>query len=433
MSLNQDAEHLQITTGTKLDGDEKLAKLALNYPFLRQLDVIFPANQALEDVLESLPKPRYFRQKVSLEQMVQGVMDLGDNDSSKRISVLVSSESSGSSTNSLSQDDDVWCIDPRGVLTLSVCKNTYETLGLVGKRVAFGKGKSKQGDGRHVIPIPLLHTTKNAESQKIRARRDVSIKRWDMQRAQMNNGSLSSVMDSPTWNVLFSSGTNESAQILSDKIKESSSSSTSDSESKPKVEDTVLRKKFLADVHIPVVQLSSYPSRQSQSKNSEEYEDLLEDWEHDMEALFEWIGLAGFGSQRLKANDCTDSYVSSYEVPSRSVIGTVTHLQWTGFLESSFVQSVIDTLTRNISSSSNTSQFASITGHTCSWSPISYIPPNLQEVPPDNMRSPMRDPTMEVEDTWCLVMTCREQDATSNLSKCQWALARNSGRHDSWE
>jgi len=49
----------------------------------------------------------------------------------------------------LLEDDDVWCIDPRGVLTLSVCKNTYETLGLVGKRVTFGKGKGKQGDGRH--------------------------------------------------------------------------------------------------------------------------------------------------------------------------------------------------------------------------------------------------------------------------------------------
>lgn len=29
-------------------------------------------------------------------------------------------------------DTDVWCIDPRGVLTLSVCKPTYERLGLVG-------------------------------------------------------------------------------------------------------------------------------------------------------------------------------------------------------------------------------------------------------------------------------------------------------------
>ena len=30
-------------------------------------------------------------------------------------------------------DDDVWCLDTRGLLTLAVCKTTYERLGLVGK------------------------------------------------------------------------------------------------------------------------------------------------------------------------------------------------------------------------------------------------------------------------------------------------------------
>ncbi len=34
-------------------------------------------------------------------------------------------------------DDDVWSIDPRGVLTLCLCKETYETLGLVGKKLPF--------------------------------------------------------------------------------------------------------------------------------------------------------------------------------------------------------------------------------------------------------------------------------------------------------
>lgn len=34
-------------------------------------------------------------------------------------------------------DDDVWCIDPRGVLTLCLCKETYEILGLVGKKLPF--------------------------------------------------------------------------------------------------------------------------------------------------------------------------------------------------------------------------------------------------------------------------------------------------------
>jgi ribonuclease P/MRP protein subunit RPP40 len=41
-------------------------------------------------------------------------------------------------------EDDIWCIDPRGHLTLSVSKETYERLGLVGKKLPF-----KIHDDRH--------------------------------------------------------------------------------------------------------------------------------------------------------------------------------------------------------------------------------------------------------------------------------------------
>lgn len=34
-------------------------------------------------------------------------------------------------------NDDVWCIDSRGVLTLAVCKETYETLGIVGDKLPW--------------------------------------------------------------------------------------------------------------------------------------------------------------------------------------------------------------------------------------------------------------------------------------------------------
>jgi len=149
---------------------------------------------------------------------------------------------------------------------------------------------------------------------------------------------------------------------------------------------------------------------------------------------------------RLKANDRTDPYISSYETPSPSVVGDVTHLKWTGFLEHSFVQGVIDVLmsvsvflthfislicpafSQNLSDSPGANQFVSISGHTCGWSPISYVPPNLQDVSSSNLRSPMRDPTMEAEDTWCLIMT-GDRDSSS----CRWVLARNGSGHYSWE
>ena len=41
-------------------------------------------------------------------------------------------------------EDDIWCIDPRGHLTLSVSKDTYERLGLVGRKLPF-----KIHDDRH--------------------------------------------------------------------------------------------------------------------------------------------------------------------------------------------------------------------------------------------------------------------------------------------
>ena len=34
-------------------------------------------------------------------------------------------------------EDDLWSVDQRGVLTIAVCKETYERLGLVGKALSF--------------------------------------------------------------------------------------------------------------------------------------------------------------------------------------------------------------------------------------------------------------------------------------------------------
>lgn len=46
---------------------------------------------------------------------------------------------------STNDDDDVWCIDPRGVLTLSVATETYEQLGLLGEPLPFKNHKDQHG------------------------------------------------------------------------------------------------------------------------------------------------------------------------------------------------------------------------------------------------------------------------------------------------
>ena len=64
------------------------------------------------------------------------------------------------------RNDDVWCIDTRGVLTVCVCKETYEKLGLVGQKMPF-KNRSGERYGMYDIlmfvccsftsfPLPLF-------------------------------------------------------------------------------------------------------------------------------------------------------------------------------------------------------------------------------------------------------------------------------------
>lgn len=51
--------------------------------------------------------------------------------------------------------EDVWCIDSRGLLTLSVCKETYEKLGLLGKRLPFKNHADQYGlSFRWLMPDP---------------------------------------------------------------------------------------------------------------------------------------------------------------------------------------------------------------------------------------------------------------------------------------
>jgi ribonuclease P/MRP protein subunit RPP40 len=36
-----------------------------------------------------------------------------------------------------SHSDDVWCLDPRGLLTLHLAEESYQTLGITGKKLPF--------------------------------------------------------------------------------------------------------------------------------------------------------------------------------------------------------------------------------------------------------------------------------------------------------
>ena len=59
---------------------------------------------------------------------------------------------------SVKHDDNAWCVDPRGHLTLSVAKEAYERLGLVGQKLPF-----KGHDGHHSQCPPATTIVFNAD------------------------------------------------------------------------------------------------------------------------------------------------------------------------------------------------------------------------------------------------------------------------------
>lgn len=108
-----------------------------------------------------------------------------------------------------------------------------------------------------------------------------------------------------------------------------------------------------ANVHIPAPALSDRPEKAD--------EDVLEDWNARMSELFEWAGMAAFGSPRyvsllslpaicqrrgtvrLRAYDAPDPFVALYTPPHPSTPGALTHIRWTGLLSPTFVQRIADT------------------------------------------------------------------------------------------
>ncbi|KAL0580483.1 hypothetical protein V5O48_001553 [Marasmius crinis-equi] len=344
----------------------------------KNIDVIFPSNVRLEEALSSLKRKQYAKGKVSLSKLVEKAAQPGGF-------VKSFGHSSGASILS-TRAEDIWCIDYRGVLTLSVCGDSYQTLGLVGSRVSFGKGKDKEGDGRHVITLGLQP---HAETEKNRARRNETLKRWEDRR------------QGEVWEVFCYSG---DEGVLPDFASQHLAGST--------IKDTNCETFHLDNVKIPVVQLSERP------KDTES----LEDHEESLEELIEWIGMAGLHAQRMQANDRVDPFIAVYEAPSPNQVGPVTHLRWTGLLAPPFVQAMVDCIINSVSPKANGPQFVSVVGHACNWSPVCYIPSALVD---SAKPTPIRDPTMDEEDSWCLVLTPGEETTGS-----RWILAESVGKHD---
>ncbi|KAG2128606.1 ribonuclease P 40kDa subunit-domain-containing protein [Suillus clintonianus] len=319
----------------------QLDRLGVAHPFIQQLDIVFPASDELEKALASL-KPTYYKRRCTLSEL----LDFASKSQGGNITALPST----------SECVDTWCIDPRGVLTLCVSKSLYEQLGLVGKRLPF-KGCPEQ----FVIRIPVRQAT---ESVSVRARQKAALKLWDEIR---ENGP-------GKWEVIYcladvQPGTSESHEVVS--VQHQISRST--------------------DILVPVPTLALLP------------QESAEDWDGRIGDLFEWVGMACLGSERLKANDRVNPYVAVYEVPAPSYIGDVTRITWAAFLHASFIKDVLDMVTSYLVSATDNHAFVAMTRHSCCTSPVGAIP--LSDADLDTARDPpLRVPDINAEDTGCFIL-----------------------------
>ncbi|KAF8159424.1 ribonuclease P 40kDa subunit-domain-containing protein [Crassisporium funariophilum] len=386
----------------------KIACLAACHPFSQQLDVVFPSHPILLEALGNL-EARYGNGKAKLSDVVSHAKSFVNKEESDLL-ILSSSP----------HEDDVWCIDPRGHLTLSTSKETYERLGLVGQKLAF-----KDHEDRHVIDVPLWD---NTESAAIQAKRKSVLEDWEKRR-EVELGSGAGL-----WDVLY---------CYCSKVKPDQGA-TPDFIVRPPQGGHIrlirCERKELQDVHVPVPALAtnSPPTSTSSKANSKKVlqtDDAIDEWNHRMEALFEWIGMACLSAQRLFANDRVDPYIGVYEPPTPSRTQNVTHLRWRGLLCPAFVQEVILLSTQFLESSTlqdpslSSTSFIGITCHALSNSPVSYIPYTMAVNGALNRpgRVPVKLPRHSGEDTWTLIL---ERSLLQPEGSLHWAMVESLGQFD---
>ena len=108
----------------------KLKMHAQSRPFICQLDVVIVSSEPPPRDLSTLTAT-YHKGYFSLSEIYEYAGSVSNADRN-----FVAAPNT-------TECDDIWCIDPRGVLTLCVSKSLYERLGLVGRKMPF-KGCPEQ-------------------------------------------------------------------------------------------------------------------------------------------------------------------------------------------------------------------------------------------------------------------------------------------------
>lgn len=110
-----------------------------------QIDVLFPSSKAVE--ANFIFGGRYGTAQAGLAEVYEYYMNQPASRRAGTSSLLPKHLSQPSSDYTvclcIGAEEDKWCVDPRGILTLSVTKDTFQRLGLAGEKLPF-KGYSDQ-------------------------------------------------------------------------------------------------------------------------------------------------------------------------------------------------------------------------------------------------------------------------------------------------
>ncbi|KAI0333837.1 hypothetical protein GY45DRAFT_1271033 [Cubamyces sp. BRFM 1775] len=351
-----------VSTGTHQPDTavDRVLAAARSRPFTQQVDVIFPSCPALEEGLLQL-SASYWMCQSSLGAFLECAKPWIHE--SQLDSKIVALGVTGSGSN------DVWCIDHRGYLTLSLGKETYEQVGCVGQPLPW-----KEYEDTYVIRTTVRRAFTQHEGKELQEAQ--AVRRLD---SLMTN-----------WKIYY---------YFVGEATQPSSGHTQHS-----LTATVQK---LANAYIPE------PRYEALTAQSRDEPDASNDWEEEVAALFEWVGMAAFGSPRLLAQDRCDPYIAVYAPPEPHRVGDVTAIRWRGIVPSEMVQRILSTIR---SSRLPLPNFVAVAGHSIGNAPAAYFPENKTV-------ASLRAPRDDAEDTWSLLHV-NEPD------KAWWVLAESVGQWD---
>ncbi|KAI0664275.1 ribonuclease P 40kDa subunit-domain-containing protein [Cubamyces menziesii] len=351
------------STGTHQPGiaADGLLAAVRSRPFTQQVDIVFPSCPALEEALLQM-NASYWTCQYSLGTFLEYVKPwVHESQLDSKIVALGLSSGGG---------NDVWSIDHRGYLTLSLGKETYEETGWVGQPLPW-----KEYEDTYVIRTPVCRTFAQPEAKMFQEAQ--AVRRLD-----------SLIV---TWRIFYYF-VGEATQPPSGHVHH--------------LLTPTVRK--LENAYIPQLrnEAMAVQSRHEPGESSH--------WEEEVAALFEWVGMAAFESPRLLVHDRCDPYIAVFTPPEPYRMGGVTTIRWRGVVPSGLVQRILSTVQSSHLSSPN---FVAVTGHTIGNAPAAYFPESKTV-------ASLRAPRDDAEDTWSVIYV-NEPNKTP-----WWVLAESVGQWD---